>query len=85
MISMPDWNDLTDAERQTIVKSVAHDDVWDAKIAIDVYQETRRVLGERMEKWQRDAEAKGMLCRNPAPHAAAPACAPNSFIIVKSK
>lgn len=44
---MPHWNDLTDAERQAIIAAVAHDEVWDGKIAIDVYEAIRRVMDAR--------------------------------------
>ena len=44
---MPEWNDLTDAERQTIIAAVFHDGQWDAQIALDVYNAIRRVIGGR--------------------------------------
>ncbi len=44
---MPHWNDLTNAEREAIIAAVAHDEIWDGKIAIDVYNKIREVLAER--------------------------------------
>jgi hypothetical protein len=44
---MPHWNDLTDAEKRAIIDAVAHDENWDGKIAIDVYEAVRRVMDAR--------------------------------------
>ena len=41
---MPEWNDLTDAQRATIIASVMTDDDWQSQIAVDVYNAIRRVL-----------------------------------------
>ena len=49
----------------------------DCGVCPECQEFANRINAHLSEVAMRDAEAKGMLYRNPAPHAAAPACAPN--------
>ena len=44
---MPEWNDLTDAEREMIIGAVRGDGYFDGQVACDVYRAIRRVMALR--------------------------------------